>query len=83
MMRQQWKMGEEAMKYLGRVDKIVGVLASLGVTKSGADVNGKIIVSPTFDYEIEVRTVLYREGISRSEIEGIVPQRYLRTPASN
>ena len=43
--------GEEPMKYFGRIDKIVGVHASLGVVKTVADVNRKIVMSPTSDYE--------------------------------
>ena len=81
-MRQKMEKGEEAMKLFGRVDKIVGALASLGVTKSDADVNRKIIMSLTSDYEIEERTILNRECISRSEIESIIRQSYLRIPAS-
>ena len=39
------------MKYFGRIDNIVGVLASLGAVKTVADVNRKIVMSPTSDYE--------------------------------
>ena len=74
--------GEEPMKYFGRIDKIVGVLASLGVVKSVADVNRKIIMTLTSDYEIEERTILYREDVTRAEIESIIQQRYLRRPAT-
>ena len=74
--------GEEPMKCFGRVDTIVGVLASLGVTKSDADVNRKIVMSLTSDYETEVITILYREGTTRSEIESIIRQRHLRKTAS-
>ena len=73
--------GEEPMKYFGRIYKIVGVLASLGVVKSATDVNRKIIMTLTSDYEIEERTILYREDVTRAEIESIIRQRYLRLPA--
>ena len=73
--------GEEPMKYFGRIDKIVGVLASLVVVKSVADVNRKIITTVTSDYEIEQRTIFYREDVTRAEIESIIRQRYLRLPA--
>ena len=43
---------EEPMKYFGRIDKIVGVLASLGVVQTVAEVNSKIILTLTLDYEI-------------------------------
>ena len=49
--------GEELMKYFGRIDKIVGVLASLCVAKTVADVNRKIIMTLTSDHEIEERTI--------------------------
>ena len=45
--------GKEPMKYFSRIDKIFGVLASLGVVNSVADVNRKIIMTLTSDYEIE------------------------------
>ena len=62
--------------------KFVGVLASFGVMKSVAAVNRKIIMTLTSDYEMEERTILYLEGVTRAEIESIVRQRYLRLPAS-
>ena len=64
--------GEEPMKNFSRIDKIVGVLASLGVVKSVADVNRKIIMTLTSDYEIEERTILCREDFTRTEIESII-----------
>ena len=70
------------MKYFGRVDKIVGVLTSLGVVKTVADVNRKIIMRLTSDYEKEQRDILYREDVIRAEIESIIRQRRLRHPAS-
>ena len=49
--------GEEPMKYFGRIDEMFGVLASLGVVKTVADVNRKIIMTLTSDHEIEERTI--------------------------
>ena len=43
------------MKYFGRIDKIVGVLASLGAVKAEADVNRKIIMSLTSEDEHRTR----------------------------
>ena len=45
------------MKYFHRIDKIVGVLASLGVVKTVAGVKRKIIMSLTSYYEMEERPV--------------------------
>ena len=73
---------EEPMKYFGRIDKIVGVRVSLGVAKTVADVNHKIITTLTSDYKMEERTILYREDVTRSEIESIIRQRHLRLPES-
>ena len=71
------------MKYFGRMGKIVGALASLGVVKTVSDVNcKKIIMSLTSDYEIEERTILYLEDVTRGKIESIIRQRHLRLPAS-
>ena len=74
--------GEEPMKLFSRVDKIVGTLASLGVPKSEGDVNRRLLRVLTADYEIEQRTLLYRDEITRAEIESIVRQRHLRLPVS-
>ena len=71
------------MKYFGRIDNIVGVLASLGAVKTVADVNRRIIMTLTSYYEMEERTILYREDVTRAEIGSIIPQRHLRLPASN
>ena len=49
--------GEEPMKYFGRIDKIVGVLASPGVVNTVADVNRKIIMTPTSEYEVAEHTI--------------------------
>ncbi|CAM9249109.1 unnamed protein product, partial [Laminaria digitata] len=70
--------GEELVQHFDRIDNIVGVLASLGVTKSEADVNRNIIMSLTSDYEIEEIAVLYRKGVPHAEVESIIRQRYLR-----
>ena len=67
------RKGEEPMKYFHRIDKIVGVLASLGVVKTVADVNRNIIMSLTSDYKMEERTSLYRENVTRAEITSIIP----------
>lgn len=82
MMRRKKEKGEEPMKCFGRVEKIGGVLASLGVTKSDADVNRRITLALNSDYEIEEIPSLYREGITRSETVRIIRQRYLRIPSS-
>ena len=74
--------GEEPMKYFGRIDKIVGVLALLGLAKTVADVNRMIIMTLKSDYEMEERTILYREDVTRAKIESIIRQRHLRLPAS-
>ena len=68
------------MKFFSRVDEIVGTLASLGVPKSEGDVNRKLVRVLTADYEIEQRTLLYRDEITRAEIESIVRQRHLSLP---
>ena len=48
---------EEPMTYAGRIDKIVRVLPSLGVVRTVADVNRKIIMTLTSDCEMEERTI--------------------------
>ena len=73
---------EEPMKYFGRIDKIVGVLASLGVVQTVAEVNSKIILTLTLDYEMDERPILYSEDVTRAEIESVIRQRHLRLPAS-
>ena len=57
--------------------KIVGVLISLGVHMPVQDVNLKIVEVLTSDYEYEQRTILYKDDITRGEIEAIVRQRYM------
>ena len=60
------------MKFFDRIDKTVGVLASLGVAKTVVDANREIIMTLTSDYEMEERTILYREDVTRAEIESII-----------
>ena len=67
---------EKPMIFFARVDKIVGVLGSLGVHLPVEDVNLKIVEVLTADYEFEQRTILYKDNITRAEIEAIVKQRY-------
>ena len=67
---------EEPMRFFARVDKILGVLGSLGVYLPVEDVNLKIVEVLTDDYEFEQRTILYKDDITRAEIEAIVRQRY-------
>ena len=47
---------EEPMKFFARVDKVVGVLGSLGAHMPVEDVNLKIVEVLTDDYEFEQRT---------------------------
>ena len=63
---------EEPMRFFARVDKIVGVLGSLGVYLPVEDVNLKVAEVLSDDYEFEQRTILYRDDITRAEIEAIV-----------
>ena len=70
------------MKYFGRIDEMVEVIASLGVQKSVQDVNRKIVMTLACDYEEEKRTILHRKGVTRAEIESIVRLRYFGLPAS-
>ena len=57
--------GEEPMNYFGRVDKIVGVIASLGELKSVGDVNRKIIMTLASDYEMEELFYIVRASPER------------------
>ncbi|CAM9954547.1 unnamed protein product, partial [Laminaria digitata] len=74
--------GEEPMKCFSRVDKIVGILGSLGEEESVGDVNQKLVRVLTHDYEMEQRTLLYRDDVNREDIESIVRQRHLRLPVT-
>ncbi|CAM9165641.1 unnamed protein product, partial [Laminaria digitata] len=74
--------GRRANEFFSRVDKIVGILGSLGVQKSVGDVNRKLVRVLTHDYEMEQRTLLYRDDVSREDIESIVRQRHLRLPVT-
>ena len=58
---------EEPMKFFARVDKVVGVLGSLGAHMPVEDVNLKIVEVLTDDYEFEQRTILYKDNITRVE----------------
>ena len=64
----QMEKCEEPLKFFSRVDEIVSSLASLGVPKSEGDVNPKLVRVLTADYEIEQRTLLYRDEIGLSLI---------------
>ena len=64
------------MRFFARVDNIVGVLGSLEMHLPTEDVNLKIVEVLTDDYEFEQRTTLYRDNITRAEIEAIVKQRH-------
>ena len=66
---------EEPMRFFARVDKIVGVLGSLGVYLPVEDVNFRIVEVLTDDYEFKQRTILYRDDVTRAETEAIVRQR--------
>ena len=68
---------EDPMKFFAHVDKIVGVLISLGVHMPVQDVNLKIVEVLTSEYEYEQRIILYKDDITRGEIEAIVRQRYM------
>ena len=73
----EMEKNEDPKKFFARVGKITGVLASLGVQLPVEDVNLKIVEALTTDYEFEQRTILYRDNITRAEIEAIVRQRYI------
>ena len=45
------------------------MLASLGAMKSVANVKCKTIMALTSDYDTEEITILYREGVTRADIE--------------
>ena len=64
------------MRFFARVDKIVGVVGSLGVHLPTEDVNLKIVEGLTVEYEFEQRTILYRDNTTRAGIEAIVKQRH-------
>lgn len=52
------------------------MLASLGAHLPEEDVKLKIVEVLISDYEYEQRTILYKEDITRIDIESIVRQRY-------
>ena len=53
------------------------MLASLGVVKTVAEVNREITTTLTSDYEMEKRTIVYREDVTRAEIK-LIRQRHFR-----
>ena len=50
--------------------------------KTVAGVNRRIIIALTSDNEMEERAILYREYVTRAEVESIIRQPHLRLPAS-
>ena len=57
---------EEPIKCFGRIDKVIGVLASLGVLKSLADANrNKIMTLTPSDCEIEEPFYTVRASVER------------------
>ena len=57
----QMEKDEKPIIFFSHVDKIVGILTSLGVHKSVGDVNRKLARLLTSDYEMEQRALLYRD----------------------
>ena len=78
----QMEKDEEPMRFFSRVDKVVGIQASLRVQKSIGDVNRQLVRVLTSDYEMKQRSLLYRDEINRAKIENIVRQRHLGLPVS-
>ena len=64
--------GWQTTKFFSRVDKIVDIVDLLGVLKYVGEVNRKLIRVLVTDYDMEQITLLYRDEISRAEIENIV-----------
>ena len=60
---------QEPIRFFARVDKIVGVLRSLGVHLRVKDVNLNIVEVLNAEYEFEKRKILYRDNIIRAEIK--------------
>lgn len=66
---------EELVVCFGRVHKVAEVPASLrAVNTEESDEDHKIIRVLTLVYELEQRTILCRENISRSEMESTISQ---------
>lgn len=63
------------MKFFAFVNKTVAVLGYLGVHVPVEHVNLKIVEVLVADYEYEQRTTMYKDSITRGEIEAIVRQR--------
>lgn len=53
---------------LDRIDEIVGTLAILSIAKAENDVNSKMLTILSSDHDIERRTILYRNGVSKGEV---------------
>lgn len=68
---------EDPIKFFARVEKTVGKVVSLGVDVPVEDFNFKIVEVLTSKNANEQRTILYRDDITRVEIEATVRQRYL------
>ena len=60
---------QEPIRFFARVDKIVGVLRSLGVHLRVKDVNLNIVEVLNAEYEFEKRKILYRDNIIRAVIK--------------
>ena len=70
------------IKFFSRVDKVDDIVTSFGEPKSVGDVNRNLVRVLTSDYEVEQRTLFYRDEISPAQVENIVRQRHLRLPVS-
>lgn len=57
----QMENGEEPIQLCNRVDKTIRTLALFGVPKSEGDVDRKMVRVLTDEFEIEQRTLLYRD----------------------
>lgn len=82
----RWRMVRSPYNYLAVFTTLLlirsSTLASFGVPKSEGHVDRKMVRVLTDDFEIEQRTLLYRDEINRAEIEHIVKQRHLRLAVS-
>ena len=67
------------IKFFSRVDKVDDIVTSFGEPKSVGDVNRNLVRVLTSDYEVEQRTLFYRDEISPAQVENIVRQRHLET----
>ena len=71
------ELGEDPQTYIGRIDDAVDMLESLGVPKTAKEVNRKIILHFSSDYDIEQRTILLTD-LSRIAIGSILRERHLK-----